>query len=211
MFNIQETLDKMGIALGLRLGEGGFATVYEMYSALTGDKDKHHVVKITYDETDAFTADLARRAQDAGGCKNLVRVYDVVAALEPAYYDRQRKAYIIISEKLEMVPYEVASKMPDAAWSIYADTSDIMKSVALASKYGYKPDVWCNKLNVFEMAASNIKGMCEDLASIGITAWDDYKPRNTMYRPGYGIVVSDLGCTVSPKHDPKSIAFYAAA
>lgn len=207
MLNVPETLDKLGIALGALLGQGAFAKVYEYRDAETGKLDETRVVKITHDESDACAAELARRAQERGECKNVVRVFTVLRTLQAVdSFWAGREAYIIVSERLTPIPREVKDRMPQSSYAIWDGCYDPIRAVEKAVENGcinpaahyLSPVPLACVDDVWTMAASNIVGMCQDLRKLGVTMWDDYKPANTMYRPGYGIVISDLGCTESP-------------
>ncbi len=190
-----ETVEKMGIELGDCLGRGAFARVY----AIKGDDTR--VVKITGDEDDAYVAELARRAQLEGKCSNLVRVYRVLACKEDtstSIWHNNTTSYIVISERLQRIPDEAGLYMPNCESDIDYRAQDLMKAADLAAEGDARGNDYRKPVSVWGVAACNIKGMVDDLRSLGVKSWSDFKLTNVMLRPGDRIVVTDFGCTESP-------------
>lgn len=171
---------------GRVLGEGVFATAYEL--------GEHLVAKVTCDETDAAVAELARRAQLTGGCRNLMRVERVWQV---------QTDFLIVAERLQPIPEHLHKYLPSRLSSIECNSSNIhdvvrkwREGVGMVSTewwYGDRATVWGT-------AAANILGIAEDLASIGVTRFTDYHRYNVMLRPGDRIVLSDFGFeTQSPQ------------
>src|SRR5690349_9664643 len=83
MLTVNETIERLGFRKGTLLGEGAYAEVYELeHKDADGNwvVDPTRIIKVTGDYRDAYTAELARKAQEQGRCQNIVRVYKVLMA-----------------------------------------------------------------------------------------------------------------------------------
>jgi hypothetical protein len=202
--NNLDIIEKLGLKAGEWLGQGAFATVYAMAD------DPTKVIKVTGDGADAAVAELARRAQDEGKCQNLVRVYSVTKVpyrtSNTLCWDNH--AYVIVAERLEPIPPEAHGHLPSYHHYIDSGAHDMMQAALRAADGNALRCEWAlpAQTNVWSVAAANIKGMTDDLRSLGVTRWDDFKLNNVMLRPGDRIVVTDFGCTESPIPEIKQLA-----
>jgi hypothetical protein len=141
---------------------------------------------------------LARRAQLQGKCKNLVRVDRVIQVPIRSWRSCNDYQYIIIAERLQPIPPEAYKFLPNYQSDICIQSDDMMDAARrVAAGEIVQPD-WRAVPTVWGIAACNIKGMLDDLRSLGVTCWEDFKLTNVLLRPGDRIVVSDFGCTQSP-------------
>jgi transcriptional regulator of met regulon len=123
-----ECVEKHGYHRGPALGGGGFARVF----SITNDPTK--VIKITTDVSDARVAELARRKQDEGLCKNLVRVFNVWRC-----DDWRGETFVMVCERLERIPEEAKEYLPSYERLIDTRCRDVIELPLIANLRPFIP------------------------------------------------------------------------
>jgi len=180
---------------GEKLGEGAYAKVYAL--------DDKRVVKVTCDCTDAAVAELARKAQLRGGARNLVQIERVMRIpVDNRWFD----AYVIVAERLQPLPYALEISVPIRCRSIGRGNGFLDKvRLRAAGEPNNPPGVNARGdiITVWDCAAANLKGIADDLKSIGVTYFYDYHWKNVMLRPGDRVVLSDFGGDTETSEQPE--------
>lgn len=186
-------LGKQGLAVDEMLGEGTYSQVW----SLEGRNSAGIALKISTDDQEWLAMPLVKAAQDAGKAQALVRIHKFEQA--------SRGAVFALVEKLE--PLSKDDKKAFAQCEPYTHLPGPWRAKAEVvydptywwggldgRKYqgGYRdqpmsPFVWTSAVQI------NANAINQSLVEAGIKKYSDWHGGNIMRRPGYGVVVCDLG------------------
>jgi hypothetical protein len=166
-----------GLEMGERLGSGSFALC-------TTVKGMPFVAKITYDRSELEA--VKRLKAYPTFLPGIIRIISYKEIQDPAH----GWGLLTYAERLQ--------KWED--WRYLAQNQ-----VTVYNPVGKFPgkkvvtiNEWDNRSGPFSfgaLPAMNVKDHREALLALGCESFTDWKPANCLVRPGYGPVISDLGCT----------------
>lgn len=168
-------LKEEGLEMGEYLGAGGFAQCWTV-------KGKDFVAKVTSDKNELEA--VKRLVSVDKKPPGVINIYSYRQFFDPEY---QAEMTLTFAERL--IPWE--------DWRYEA-----CRTANVGVKNLVVPDLdkafWFAPKNPFAftaLAACNLKAQREGMLAIGCTSFSDWKAANCLVRPGYGPVISDLGCS----------------